>query len=105
MNPRSDFPINTDVEGDSFEGLTDEEAKPWRPTPSEDDEDNSITVTVVVSEEDVLVEAIKLTKETTEGVEQVIVVVKDKNGEPVVCTAIDIATLFDPLLDKSNIIA
>ena len=97
MYPRSDFPVHTDVKGESIEGITDKEADPWKPQTSEEDEDTSITVTVVVSEgDDVLIEDIKLTDEKTEGVAKVIVVVKDKNGEPVVCAFIKIITVVDP---------
>lgn len=80
MKPSSDFPITPSSPGVSPEGLADEAADPW--IPSEDDK--SPTVTIEVSEEPSYIESLVIPTEKTSGVTTVNVVVKDKDGNPVV---------------------
>ena len=80
MIPRSDFPVTPSSPGESPDGLTDENADPWKP--SEDDEEPKVTIEV--SDEPTFIESIEVTDEKTTNVKKVTVVVKDEDGTPVV---------------------
>ena len=79
----SDYPVTTSSPGLSPEGLTEEGVDAW--TPSEDDA--SPTVVIEVGAEPVLIGSLEVTNEKTTGVKEVIVVVKDSEGNTVVRNA------------------
>ena len=80
MIPKTDFPVKPSNAGESPEGLTKEDVDAWKP--NSDDEEPRVTIDI--SDEPTIIKNIELTDDKTKNVKRVTVIVKDKDGNPVV---------------------
>ena len=82
MEPSSDFPVKTSSGDDTKDGLTDDGEEPWKP--EDGDKKPKVTVTVTEEDENVPIRKVTVSDEKTKNVEEVKVVVKDKDNNKVV---------------------